>query len=481
MTQRIPDTRAVKVVVRRATYSCLLESRCSSLLCFCVISLFLFARAFAGEYGVLTYRDEGTSIAIVDCADDAAGLVIIPDSIEGKPVTSVGGFFGCTQVSRISIPATVTRIEGGAFGACENLDDVILPSGVDKIEENTFAGCSALTNVFLPSGLKSIGRRAFASCPFLKNTSGNSKFVIPNSVTTIGIRAFGDCLRLAEVSIPSSVNQISEGAFEGCISLKSINIPSSVSQIERETFYASGISKVRLPGSIRYIGFAAFGLCPLERFEFPSGMEVISLSALGPGLHSIKSLTIPAGATSVSGSLGGQNLSTLIALCPFESFEFNSIPQANQVYVATDFSEYRGIFPPVLNPDGTVLRERVVLISNATQVKSWIASFNLPVDAALNSDSDHDGLPLLTEYSLDLDPTTPSVGQTTPIELSGGFMKMNFFAGAQGVEYVVESSSDLVNWTTNGIVIDSSPDGWSRSAAIEATGSRQWLRLRLND
>lgn len=55
--------------------------------------------------------------------------------------------------------------------------------------------------------------------------------VIPDSVTSIGDAAFGNCHRLANITIPDSVISIGERAFENCRSLTSITIPGSVTSI----------------------------------------------------------------------------------------------------------------------------------------------------------------------------------------------------------------------------------------------------------
>ena len=60
---------------------------------------------------------------------------------------------------------------------------------------------------------------------------------IPDSVTTIGERAFSDCSNLTSVTIPDSVTTIGEGAFSWCESLTSVTIPDSVTTIGNGAFY----------------------------------------------------------------------------------------------------------------------------------------------------------------------------------------------------------------------------------------------------
>jgi len=50
-------------------------------------------------------------------------------------------------------------------------------------------------------------------------------YVIPNSVTKIGIGAFGDCKNLTSITIPNSVTEIGIGAFWDCKNLTSITLP----------------------------------------------------------------------------------------------------------------------------------------------------------------------------------------------------------------------------------------------------------------
>lgn len=69
--------------------------------------------------------------------------------------------------------------------------------------------------------------------------------VIPNSVTSIGDSAFGDCTSLFSIIIPDSVTSIGSCAFSNCSSLSNIVIPASVTNMDGNPFlYWNGILTV---------------------------------------------------------------------------------------------------------------------------------------------------------------------------------------------------------------------------------------------
>ena len=147
-------------------------------------------------------------------------------------------------------------IEECAFYGCSSLTSINIPSSVTSIGERAFCNCSSLTSVDIPSSVKSIGDVAFGCCSSL--TSIN----IPSSVTEIGWEAFLGCSSLTSVNIPSSVTEIGWGAFEDCSSLTSVNIPSSVTSIGMYAFLGcSSLTSVNIPSSVTSIGGSAFSGC----------------------------------------------------------------------------------------------------------------------------------------------------------------------------------------------------------------------------
>ena len=143
-----------------------------------------------------------------------------------------------------------------AFCGCSSLTSVIIPSSVTEIEKYAFWGCSSLINVNISSSVTEIGEDAFENCSSL--TSVN----IPSSVTSIGMYAFYNCSSLISVKIPSSVTEIGEFAFSGCSSLTSVNIPSSVTEIGGGAFeYCSSLTGVKIPSNVTSIGERAFSGC----------------------------------------------------------------------------------------------------------------------------------------------------------------------------------------------------------------------------
>ena len=82
----------------------------------------------ADQFGDFTFIDTGDAITITDYPDAATGEVVIPASINGKPVTVIGAsaFQGCDLLSKVTIPDSVTTIEGQAFQQCAMLDQAII-------------------------------------------------------------------------------------------------------------------------------------------------------------------------------------------------------------------------------------------------------------------------------------------------------------------------------------------------------------------
>ena len=179
--------------------------------------------------------------------------VTIPSS-----VTSIGGsaFEGCSGLTSVTIPSSVTEIGGAAFKGCSGLTSVTIPSSVTSIGGSTFSGCSGLTSLTLPSGVTWIGGATFSGC------SGLTNLTIPSSVTSIERSAFEGCSGLTNLTIPSSVTSIERSAFKGCSGLTSLIIPSSVTSIGSYVFEnCSGLTSITIPSSVTEIGGAAFKGC----------------------------------------------------------------------------------------------------------------------------------------------------------------------------------------------------------------------------
>ena len=127
-------------------------------------------------------------------------------------------FDGCSGLTSLTIPSSVTSIGEYAFNGCSGLTSLTIPSSVTSIGESAFYGCSGLTSLTIPSSVTSIGESAFYGC------SGLTSLTIPSSVTSIGELAFFGCSGLTSFTIPSSVTSIGWGAFCGCSGLTSIYV-----------------------------------------------------------------------------------------------------------------------------------------------------------------------------------------------------------------------------------------------------------------
>lgn len=251
--------------------------------------------AFALTFGDFTYTDEGASVTITGYPTTATGSVVVPDAIEGKPVTAIGyrAFFNCSSLVSISLPASVASLGPEAFYQCAGLTAMTLPTAVTVIPDNAFSGCVALASVSIPGSATSIGAYSFYNCLSLTGV------VLPDSVASIGNYAFAECTQLSSISLGTSLSTMGIFAFNKCSSLSSISLPGSMLTIPTSAFEDCGLlAGVTISPGTKTIQAAAFRRClALVSVGVPASVTSIATDSFSrcTGLTSIQ--VDPASAT----------------------------------------------------------------------------------------------------------------------------------------------------------------------------------------
>ena len=173
------------------------------------------------------------------------------------------------KIKTLIIEDSVTNICNSAFNACRYLTTVTIPSSVVNVGIGAFSHCQGLTEIKVASGnaaykdingvLYDIEAKTLIEYPAGRKGEAD---LIPDTVTSIGERAFGGCVYLTDVTIPDSVTNIGTYAFVDCHSLVNTVIPDSVVTIGTCAFQRNdSLASITIPASVASIGEGVFGLC----------------------------------------------------------------------------------------------------------------------------------------------------------------------------------------------------------------------------
>ena len=276
--------------------------------------------------------------------------VVIPATIYGIPVTAIGemAFAGPAwnirgQLTSVTIPDSVTRIETGAF-AFNNLTSVTIPSSVTRIEAGAFAR-NNLTSVTIPNSVTFIGGSQFLPGGAFSNNNltsvnlgnsvtsiGNDAFssnnltsvTIPNSVTSLS--GFGSN-NLNSVIIPNSVTFIGNRAFNNN-QITSVIIPNSVTVIEEASFANNQLTSVTIPNSVNWTGGAVFYNNNLTSVTIPNSLTWIGNSMFAN--NNLTSVTIPHSVTYIGQRAFMNNNLTSVTIGNAVSLGINAFPPGNR-------------------------------------------------------------------------------------------------------------------------------------------------------
>ena len=278
------------------------------------------SHGYVGYYAVYVYNvNEETKLIenngyVFNCTDNGDYLLYyIGDETDlTLPSQSPNGnnyeiwmcaFYGCSSLTSIIIPSSVTSIGQSAFNRCPNLKTVTFEAGsqVTSIGETAFTYCLDLTSINIPERVTSIGESAFYNCTSLINVT------IPSSVTTIGTYVFAYCSSLQTVTFEegSQLTSIGESAFGSCSSLTRINIPSSVNSIGEDAFIlCRSLISINIPASVTSIGETAFYECnDLQTLTFENGSQLTYIGKKAfAGCDSLISIIIPASVINIDNS-----------------------------------------------------------------------------------------------------------------------------------------------------------------------------------
>ena len=227
--------------------------------------------ALGGNSGITSITLSSSVKTIEEFAfERATGLTSV--SFGSAVIESIAdyAFFGCTSLTSLSLPTSLTTIGNNVFSDCTSLASVNFPTTLTTIGNNVFSGCTSLASVNFPTSLTTIGNYVFDGCTSLVN-------VDLGEVQAIGKSCFNNCTALKEITIPASVQSIATPIFEGCKSLKAINVE------EESEMYAS------LDGVLFNKDITAL-------LEFPRGRNDLNIPAsvveIGPG--AVSGVTLPA-------------------------------------------------------------------------------------------------------------------------------------------------------------------------------------------
>ena len=253
--------------------------------------------------------------------------VTIPSSIESIEKEA---FYRCYGLTNVTILDGVKSIGDKAFYECTSLKSIVFPQSITSLGEHAFSGCNEMTDIsFLGGNVKSIGNYAFyntsnidpvvhitdlaAWCAIefgdyyanplvydghlILNGNEVKDLVIPDGVTKIGNYAFY-CCRFSSATIPSSVTTIGIKAFCQCIYMDNIVLSEGLTTIEEGAFASCNFENLIIPSTVTSIGICAFDRAGLLSKKITSLIKVpfeIETNVFWENIYNLGTLYVPFG------------------------------------------------------------------------------------------------------------------------------------------------------------------------------------------
>ena len=176
---------------------------------------------------------------------------------DGVTTIGFGAAYGCTKITKVTLPDSVTVIEGDGFYYCQKLESINIPDNVESIGNRAFYYDSVLETIDIGenSKLTTLGHSVFGICRKLTGVN------LPNGITTIPSQTFTGCYSITNINLPEHITTIGDRAFRNCTSLAEITIPESVTRIDYRAFENTPIKTIVSPTAVSRLDAVMFEGC----------------------------------------------------------------------------------------------------------------------------------------------------------------------------------------------------------------------------
>jgi len=261
----------------------------------------------------------------VDCINLASATLPINGTINAIPQ---GTFVNCTSLTSITIPSNYTQIGTDAF-TISGLQTVVLNEGLITIATQAFYGCRSLRGTLtIPNTVTTIGLRAFEKTGVVPSASNQFNVIIGSGVTNLPSHCFFECYATSLTFITGNLTTIGPGVFYSCVYLKNLYIPNSVTTINPISID---------PGGYPYTD-APFTFTTLDTLRIGDGLTISSHSTFSKIFDgaNISNLILGKGITAVetasfqSGTTFRQNLKSITFEATMSSLGASTFRAFNQ-------------------------------------------------------------------------------------------------------------------------------------------------------
>ena len=143
------------------------------------------------------------------------GELTVPATVTS--LTDHDVLWGCAQLTKLHIPASVTEISNYLFYSCYSLEAIEVDDA-NPVYEDIIGVLYGPDSAYI-NGFTDEARRALICCP---PAFGRESFFIPDDTQVLEDYAFQNCYFLQDVTIPDRVEYLPNNAFRGCSSLYEI-------------------------------------------------------------------------------------------------------------------------------------------------------------------------------------------------------------------------------------------------------------------
>ena len=233
------------------------------------------------------YDRNGDGVLTINEAADVATLLVDGESPFMRP-DGADALPKMTSFDELRYFTGLTEIPDYAFYRQFSLASIILPEDITSIGIRAFFMNPVLSTIEIPDGVETIGDFAFGVCNSLQEVT------IPASVYVIGNRAFYSCGNLSSVTFEEgNLNTIGDGAFSWS-QLAWIEIPDSVTSFGTSVFEHSTVGHVRLPSSLKKLPESTFYCAKVYEIVHSGWNQITEIGDYAFGAYSTSyGVTVP--------------------------------------------------------------------------------------------------------------------------------------------------------------------------------------------